>query len=219
MRWALSNTIVPCFGGTIPQKLTKSGVEGILFHELLESYDQHSREHHDARFRPRSTSLALLERWDRKNESNSRINSKALAGQIGIEDLLTAFGQAAAYIVRPDHKGASKPDPVQSNKCKGLVSHAEVWLRDPESKLCGRADHIQSGAIVDFKSGDQRADHIEQLLFYAALYLAVTGETPKALRLIYAARNSILNVPIPRATVLRQSLTEMRHRGQAHTGR
>jgi CRISPR/Cas system-associated exonuclease Cas4 (RecB family) len=212
MRWALSHTAIACFAGTIPQKPTKRSVEGILLHELLERYNQHLREHRDQRFRPRATLLVLLEAWDRKNENNPRINSNALAAQIGIEDVLSAFGKAARHIERPEHEETEKTLWRENDRTKGLGSHAEVWLNDPESKLRGRADYILSGEIIDFKSGDEEADHINQIIFYAALYLAFTNETPRALRLSYAARDSIVNVPLPKSTALRECLAEMRQR-------
>ena len=43
-----------------------------------------------------------------------------------------------------------------------LRNHAEVWLRDPKSKLCGRADHIDSAEIIDFKTGEEYPYYVDQ---------------------------------------------------------
>jgi CRISPR/Cas system-associated exonuclease Cas4 (RecB family) len=207
-RWALSRVDIDCFGGVIPQKPTRRSVEGILFHELLERHDQYLSERGDDRFRPRKTLLALLEEWRRKNESNPRINSEALAGQVAIEEILRAFAQAVRHMRLPERKTLAKGT-FENNRAV-LRNHAEVWLRDPESKLCGRADHIESAEIIDFKTGEEHPYYVDQVLFYAALYLACTGNAPKALRIIYAATDTTIEVPVPQALALKESLADMR---------
>jgi hypothetical protein len=215
MRWALSRTRIACFGGAIPQKPTKSNVEGILLHKLLELYDRHLREKHDEPFRPRGTLLKLLEEWEQENENNPRIRAKVLASQIGIEDLSVAFGKAARYIRGQEPKPAAEHPAHKKDKARSSSNYAEVVLKDPESKLMGRADHIESGKILDFKSGNPAADHTEQILFYAALYLAKVGEIPKSLQLIYPISDAIVNVTPPGTTALREVLEQMRQRAAA----
>src|SRR6266496_2047564 len=106
MRWALSHIVIACFGGRVPQKPNKSTVEGILLHELLERYDQYLKKPSEQRFRPRAVLLELVAAWNSKNERNPRINSRALADQIGIEDILRTFAEAGKYVQQPKYKGA-----------------------------------------------------------------------------------------------------------------
>ena len=88
-------------------------------------------------------------------------------------------------------------------------------MRDAGSKLCGRADLISSGEIVDFKSGEQQDHHVEQMGFYGALYLAQSGRAPTALRLIYTGTNEVREVPVPTLNELKLLLEEMRGRAAA----
>ena len=88
-------------------------------------------------------------------------------------------------------------------------------VADPGSKLCGRADLISSGEIVDFKNGEQQDHHVEQIGFYGALYLAQSGRAPTVLRLIYTGTNEVREVPVPTLNELKLLLEEMRGRAAA----
>jgi hypothetical protein len=83
-------------------------------------------------------------------------------------------------------------------------------LRDPASKVCGRLDFIESTGIVDFKNGEQKDFHVDQIVFYAALCLACTGKLPHALRLVYTTANKVVDVPVPGASSLKALLGEYR---------
>ena len=96
-----------------------------------------------------------------------------------------------------------------------LPNGAEAWLRDPESKLCGRADFVASSEIVDFKTGERQDYHVDQMLFYAALHLAATGKSPRALRLVYTAGIGAVDVGVPESDFLRKSLNAIRQRAAA----
>ena len=85
-------------------------------------------------------------------------------------------------------------------------------MRDPKSKLCGRADFISAGEIVDFKSGEQHGHHADQIVFYGALYLAVAGRAPTVLRLIYTGTNEVREVQVPVLNKLESVLEEIRRR-------
>jgi len=154
--------------------------------------------------------LKLIENWTKKNEKNPRINSKALAAQVAIEEVLRAFVQASARIERPSPPPASTPNAASQSKFR--KNGAEVPLIDPESKLRGRADFITNGAIVDFKTGEPQVAHGEQLLFYASLFLAATGHAPRLLLLLYTANNQEVNVPVPSPEALIDSLDQTRRR-------
>lgn len=221
MRWALSRTVFPCFGGPIPQKPNRGSLEGALLHELIEQYEHYTRNPSDGNFRPRRTLLELVAAWEKKNESNPRIDSKALAGQVRLEEILRAFGEASSHVKVSQHQLNTDTRPVGNGP--GVFNGAESWLKDPKSKLCGRADLITTGEIVDFKSGEKHEHHAEQVVFYAALYLATAGKSPTALRLIYTEKNEVLEVPVPMLNQLENVLGELRLRasradGQVDTG-
>src|SRR6185369_17343888 len=59
-RWALGRTEIPCFGGTVPQKPSRSGLEGSLLHSLIERYARHTTQIGAEVFRPRRTLLELI---------------------------------------------------------------------------------------------------------------------------------------------------------------
>jgi hypothetical protein len=148
--------------------------------------------------------------WALENKANPRIDIKALAGRVPIEEVLRAFTEASAYINQPE----PQPDggPTRKSQPYGSANGAEVWLRDPDSNLCGRADYISDANILDFKSGDEKDHHTEQILFYGALYLAAIGNLPRALRLFYTKSATLVDVPVPNQQSLHESLLEMRRR-------
>lgn len=211
-KWAVSKVTVPKFNGPIPQKPSKRSLEGILLHGLIERYEHEVRKKRGNKFRPRRTLLEMIQEWSKSNEGNPRINSKALAGQVRIEELLRAFNEAASYIISTDHQNTSST--LFTSHRPGVFDGAESWLKDPESKLCGQADLIAGGKIIDFKSGDKQEYHALQILYYAALYLAITGTLPKELRLIYTENNESIAVPLPEKNALEALLSEFRQRAE-----
>jgi len=211
-KWAVSKLTIPKFNGPIPEKPSKRSLEGILLHGLIERYEHDMRKGCGNKFRPRRTLLEMIQEWSKSNEANPRINSKALAGQVRLEELLRAFSEAASYISTSDHHNTSGT-PSTSQRPR-VFDGAESWLKDPKSKLCGQADLIIRGKIIDFKSGDKQEHHIHQIIYYAALYLAITGRMPTELRLIYTENNESLDVPLPEKNVLESLLTEFRQRAK-----
>jgi hypothetical protein len=212
-RWGLSRIGIPCFSGPIPQKANKNSLEGTLLHELIERFEQHRKNPGIAVFRPRKNLLDLVSIWAKKNESNPRIDSKVLAGQVRLEEILRAFNEACIYVKsEPRH---SNSEALPSGFTGKVFNGSESWLRDPRSKLCGRADFIASGEILDFKSGDQHDQHVEQIVFYGALYLALTGQPPNCLRLVYTAINQAVEVPVPAKRDLEATLETMRKQAVA----
>ncbi len=212
-RWALSRIEIPCFSGPIPQKPNKNSLEGTLLHELIERFEQHSKNPGTALFRPRKNLLELVALWAKKNERNPRIDSKGLAGQVRLEEILRAFNEASTYVKSEPRHSKIEASP---NGFPGKVFNgSESWLRDPKSKLCGRADFISLGEIIDFKSGDQHDQHVDQIIFYGALYLAITGRLPNCLRLVYTANNRVIEVPVPAKLELETSLETLRQRADA----
>jgi hypothetical protein len=206
-RWALARTEIPCFGGTVSPKPGRSGVEGTLLHALIEQFAHHATQEGAEIFRPRRTLLEEVAKWAKENANNPRIDSKALAGQVRIEEILRAFAEACIHVKRPVRHPTSAASPGGATRA---LEGYEVWLRDPESKLCGRADLIAAGEIVDFKSGEQQDHHAKQLAFYGALHLALTGRRPAALRLIYTGTNEAQEVSVPSLNELELLLMEMR---------
>jgi hypothetical protein len=197
------------FGGAVPQKPSHRTVEGLLLHSLLEAYSQ--ADSGAGPFRPRATLLRLLKVWKEENKQNPRINSTAIANKVAVEEILRAFAQAGRYIT-PLVVTARPKAVVGTSSDSALPSASEIWLRDPESKLCGRADHVGDGRIVDFKTGQEDTDHTHQILFYAALYLAVTGHVPKELTLVYTQTGAEVDVPVPSVSVLQDLLSATRRR-------
>ena len=210
-RWALSRTEISCFGGTTPQKPVRSSVEGTLLHALIERLARHTTKEGAEVFRPRRTLIELITEWAKTNFGNPRIDSRVLARQVRIEEILRAFGEARLYVIQPVRRPTNRPTPTRASTA--VLEGPEIWLRDPKSKLCGRADLISTGEVVDFKSGDEQDDHTEQIAFYGALHLELTGKCPSALRLIYTRTNVVREVPVPSMRELESLLGGMR--GQA----
>src|SRR5437867_3339430 len=149
MRWALSRTAIPCFSGPVPQKPNRSSVEGLLLHELIERFESYARQLSAEVFRPRRTLLDLVAAWAKNNAANPRIDSKVLAGQVRLEEILRAFGEACGHVKWQERQPTDFSSSAGSRS--RVFNGAESWLRDPESKLCGRADFISTGEITDFK--------------------------------------------------------------------
>jgi len=212
MRWALSRTAISCFGGPVPQKPNRSSVEGSLLHALLERFARHAMQDGTEVFRPRRTLLEMVAGWARDNARNPRVDSKMLAGQVRLEEILRSFVEARPHLKIVERRRATASS---SGKSGGVFEGPESWLRDPGSKLCGRADLISSGEIVDFKSGEQQNHHVEQIGFYGALYFAQSGRAPTVLRLIYTGTNEVREVPVLTLNELKLLLEEMRRRAAA----
>lgn len=210
MRWALSRTTISGFDGHVPQKPNRGSVEGTLLHELIECFERHTNKPASEKFRPRRTLLELLSAWAKKNEANPRVDSNALAGQVRLDEILRAFSEASNYLNETDHQAPRGAKVVSTHPT--VFEGAESWLRDPESKLCGRADFIADGEIIDFKSGEAQDYHSAQVVFYAALYFAMKHKLPSALRLIYTQSGEIREVSVPALKSMEFELSKMRQR-------
>lgn len=185
-----------------------------MLHELLDSYKK-GRGDTGEKFRPRKTLLLLVEQWRDANKSNARIDSALIAGQVGIEDILRAFSQAVQFIA----PRSTARNSTTTRAASALQTGTEIRLRDPQSKLHGWADLIESNAIIDFKTGDEESSHIEQLLFYAALYQSATSRTPEQLRLVYTRTGKVLDVPLPSSGQLQALLILSRQRAVTAEGK
>ena len=210
MRWALSRTPISCFKGPVPQKPNKRTIEGTLLHELIEC---HFAKSGADRFRPRRELLQLLDIWARKNASNPRIDSKLLSNQVRIEEVLRAY-YAARLLTNSEQTNLSHKRQKGTETKDGPIilnpRGSECWLKDPISKLSGRADFIEFGRIIDFKTGPPSDWHKHQLVYYGALYLAMTGLRPEALLLVYTGSNETVSVSVPTRTELETILCTMR---------
>lgn len=207
-RWGLSHKSFSLFAGPFPQKPSRKTTEGILLHELLENYGAAAGE----KFRPRQALLLLLSKWREENRMNPRIDSTLIAGQIAVEEILRAFKQATAFISPRPERAESLSRTLQGS---GVRSGSEVWLRDPKSKLYGRADHVESGEIIDFKTGENNPTHVDQLLFYAALYFAATKRRPEKLTLVYTRTGTEIAAPVPGVSELESLLSSVRMRAES----
>ena len=212
MRWALSRGYVECFSGRVPHKLNRTSVEGTLLHELLERFNHEISRTSPQPFRPRRVLLDLISVWTKDNAKNPRINSRALAAKLHIEEILRAFCEAQAMAMKATRKQEVLTK-LQYDFDRS-PNNSEAYLRDPESKLCGRADLILKGEIVDFKSGDRHDSHVEQLKFYGALYLAVTKRVPAVLLLVYTAKNETLKVATLNVGDFEHLLKDLRQRAK-----
>lgn len=208
-RWALSQAYFPCFKGRIPPKPNRNTVEGILLHELIDAYVSKGGVRDGVGFKPRRELLNLIEKWRLENATNPRIDSRMIAAQLRVEEMLSEFADSApkGLIV----KQAAFPKTKQhSSHSFSSTDGSEKWLRDRKSKLIGRADFIFAGEIWDFKTGEEKEEHIRQLKFYGGLYYAMTGVAPKRLRLVYARLRKFVDVECPQICELERDLDELR---------
>ena len=210
MQWVLSRTPVKCFCGTIPQKVNRASLEGTLLHDLIGQYDSFKRKPDNETFRPRRKLLELVSMWAKSNMRNPRIDTRAISGQVRVEEVLRAFYEATRHVRWPERQATGGASSLPSGR--KVWNGSEAWLRDPESKLWGRADFISAGEIIDFKSGEPHHQHVEQLSFYAALYLAIVGRPPTTLRLIYTTTDEVREIPMPTLGELERLLEQMRQR-------
>ena len=69
-----------------------------MLHALIERLARHAMQDGAEVFRPRRTLLELVAGWARDNARNPRIDSKMLAGQVRIEEILRSFGEALLHV-------------------------------------------------------------------------------------------------------------------------
>lgn len=204
-RWALKRTPVRLFNGNIPEQPTRRSLEGILLHSLVERF---SSSDGLQPFRPRRELLAVLDEWQAKNSSNPRVRAERLAGAVGVEEILRAFADIAPQL--PQRWAAFRVTKKPARRAPANCT--EVGLRDPNSKLVGRADAVRGAEIVEIKTGQQRDRDTEQVLFYAALYLAIYGKPPDRLTVVYTALNERVDVQVPTRNDLQALLNSLRTR-------
>jgi hypothetical protein len=85
---------------------------------------------------------------------------------------------------------------LQLLRTRGALT--EVRLQHPELPLVGVLDLIWDGGgrthIVDFKTGEEKPEHVEQLELYALLWFRVTGEIAGKLELCYPGTRRSMQV-------------------------
>ncbi len=180
-RWYLSHCHFDKFGGPLPPRLSRAGVEGDLLHAILEEYYDFRRDSAEV-FRPRKRLLALIEDWYEKNKGNQRSDAWRLKHQISIVEIVRRFWSAVESCGVVGNGSGPRLETERSGK---RVGGTEVWLRDPQSKLIGRCDLIRDEKLVDFKSGEPQEWHRDQVLFYAGLLFSQQRYLVKSAELVY----------------------------------
>jgi CRISPR/Cas system-associated exonuclease Cas4 (RecB family) len=192
-RWYLSRCHFDKFGGPLPSRLSRAGVEGDLLHAILEEYYDGRRDLADL-FRPRKRLLELIEEWYRKNKSNHRCDAWRLKHQISVVEIVRQFWRAVETCGIVGDGRDVRPGIGTSDK---RVGGTELWLQDAKSKLVGRCDLIRDGKLVDFKSGESHEWHRDQVLFYASLLFSQHECLVKAAEVLYLDSFERVFVAVP----------------------
>lgn len=180
-RWYLSHCHFDKFGGPLPPRLSRAGVEGDMLHAILEEYYDSRRDLAEV-FRPRQRLLELIDTWYQKNKGNLRSDAWRLKHQVSIVEIVRRFWSAVESCGVVGNAGGSRLGTERSGK---RARGTEVWLRDPHSKLIGRCDLIRDDKLVDFKSGEPQEWHCDQVLFYAGLLFSQQRYLVKSIELVY----------------------------------
>jgi len=205
-RWFLSHCHFDKFGGPLPPRLTKAGVEGDLLHALLECYYDRRRDRTEM-FRPRKVLLGLIEDWYQKNKANARSDAWRVRHQVSTPDILSQFWKAVDNCGQVALGAAST---AVASSVEQRVAGTEVWLCDDRSKLVGRCDLIKDDRLVDFKSGEPHDWHRDQVLFYASLLYAKSGYLVKSAELLYLDSFQPVVVAMPSADEMEATLCRYR---------
>ena len=198
-KWFLKQARLAVFDGPLPQLVSKSALEGTLLHELLKEFSQFPTD-----FRPRKQLRNLIEMQRVRHQQNPRVNIDRLLQRISIDSILNDFH-------RFHHRASETPSsPIGSPEgSKSRKFGAEVYVKDPDSKLFGIIDYIDRQGLTDFKTGEKSDRHDQQVLLYGALWKAQWNEVPVLLSVMYEGEQDLVNFS---ADLLDQVLFQWRKR-------
>jgi RecB family exonuclease len=181
-KWYLKQVRLAEFDGPLPQPLGKSALEGTLLHELLKCFSLAPTD-----FRPRKQLRSLVEVQRDSYQQNPRVNIDRLVQRVSIDSILNNFHR---FHLRVNEVSPAFVGPKDRSKSRKFG--AEVYVKDPESKLFGIIDYIDQDGLTDFKTGEKSDDHDQQVLLYGALWKAQWNEVPTQLSVMYAGdQNSV----------------------------
>lgn len=198
-QWFLAHSKFPNSQGKYPTPYGFSAFQGRLVHSALERYLELVRKGSLERFNPRQyfrrQFKALIEEED---AANPRVNTTAFKAKFSLNSCMAVFRRITDQISVPSiNKASSRVRNDQPFSYQPSNSGEELWVEVDHPPVCGRIDRASNSCLADFKTGDQKDEHKDQLEFYAMLWWIRFGELPKSLRIIYPDPSIEYKIPVP----------------------
>jgi RecB family exonuclease len=162
------------------RKLGPAAALGLVSHELTEAV---ARGHFNE-VAASELDQALAAEWDRRlAEKATQLANQWPLGTVPPPERWPGYQLARVRLLRHLSEEARRP----RQRGKGYSAKPEVWLEVPGLALVGRVDRIERSnndvELIDLKSGwavedEIRPAHRRQLLIYAYLWQAVSGNWP-----------------------------------------
>lgn len=222
LHWWLSGAAYPRLDGKYPRVPTVRAIEGSAVHVALEVFMRRFREDERRRnfqdFR-RAFSLryemnvAIAEVVKRECDGNPRADAKNVMAAISVDDCIDQFKDMLNRMEAKLTSGGrrQKPEhalalPTEGHGPQGV----EVTLKADDPAIWGRLDLLGDTSITDFKTGEAKAAHAEQVRFYALLVYLAQDRVLSDLTLIYAGGKAAVAVEAPTREECREMAEQYR---------
>jgi hypothetical protein len=138
----------------------------------------------------------LQEILDDEVPRNPRLNADQLVVGLSLDECVALFYRLARR--RPDVPPVQVPQDAALRLPRPAgppANEQEYWVQLDDPPLVGRIDQVRDQVLVDFKTGEPKEEHAEQLRFYAALWWGRFTVVPRGLELHYEAFRQEITVP------------------------
>jgi hypothetical protein len=191
--WLLHARYDFAFNGRYPIRLGSDALRGQIVHDALEAFRTASQTFDAYRYIRRRLGEKLRE----LDQNNPRVDSGKLAASISLDRCCADFYDQASRLPEPQYKKARSASKIKATSSSVTApSEAQeltVELQDPP--LIARIDLVINKELIDYKTGDQSQEHVDQLRFYAFVWWLRYGTLPAGLELRYASES--VTVPLP----------------------
>ncbi len=187
-----------------PDRPSRAALHGTIVHEVLRALSVHLAQAKAARlgyveargsFRVRAVAKQAIEDAFKRLSQNPRADVERLRSALRLDEVVNDVNRIAA-----DSYGTAWGVGHENDTRRERRSQ---WLRSADPPIVGEVDWLCGSVIWEFKTGERAEHHVEQILFYAALYYLVFGSRPSGLRL--ATRSApVEEVPVPSELELKE---------------
>jgi CRISPR/Cas system-associated exonuclease Cas4 (RecB family) len=222
-QWWLERAAYPNVSGIgYPPKIHHTALRGRLIHRTLEELAKATMsERVDGVVQPTPAAAvgtfpvrkvmrnALESLLSDISKTNPRSDVEELRSRVSFDDCVNLL--KAILTSTPPNASRATPQkstdasPSHGDRPQSRLNGAEVSIEVRSPPIAGRLDFVESGAIVEFKTGAPADAHLDQLRFYAMLWWLRTGRPPTSLSLLYAGEHALRRVEVPGEGDLRDS--------------
>lgn len=222
-RWWLENSRFAGDKNRYPRRAHPSNVEGTVVHGVLNRFASFieerssgsTSEYESVRraFPVRREVLRQLNAMcDTQLSDNPRVDLQQVRARVDVDACINAFRRAAPalwHALRRLQGSAATKQESASEPSHLPPTAAEKWLEVGSPRIAGQIDVIARGVVIDYKTGERKEEHWEQLRFYALLHWLCYGRAVRLLRLVYTATGDTLDADAPSVDELAQRAREL----------